>query len=417
MQYRRLKDMRRGSIAPLVARRLMLSNLFICLTWCLVSTLLTVEPCWASEENWQKYTAAGKSAFDTSNFGLAERMYKAALKEAEEFGAKDIRLANSLTNLGVLYNCRGQATKATPMFERAIAVQQAALGPENPVVVASVGKLCNYYISHNELAKAEPIAQKMVQFSQKVVRDRQAVDSSFVKLNTFYQTHKQFQDAESLFKKAEAETRKLGSNEDLELAVLLDGLGESFKSSNKIALSEQLYGQALAIREQALPPTHAAISMSCSHLAQLFALEGKYVQAEPLYARAVQINRKAFGPEKEQTLASMQDLADCQLRQNKAHEAEELYRRQVDGALAAYGKNSKYTANAYIALAQLLLRTGRAGEAANFYGQALAINERLSGPQSASLSPILESYAEALDRSNRKSEAKKYLARARAIRG
>ncbi|MFX6027502.1 tetratricopeptide repeat protein, partial [Acinetobacter baumannii] len=95
---------------------------------------------------------------------------------------------------------------------------------------------------------------------------------------------------------------------------------------------------------------HAAISMSCSHLAQLYSLEGKYQQAEPLYARAVQINKQAFGAEKVETLAGMQDLADSYMRQGKTHEAEELLRQQVNGALSAYGKNSKYTANAYLAL-------------------------------------------------------------------
>src|ERR1700716_3232204 len=118
---------------------------YICLTLCLTS-LVSVSAAVAGEIEWQKYSTEGAKAYDLANWGQAERMFKLALKEAEHFGDKDLRLASSLTNLGVLYNFRAQPGKAEPLFERAIAVKQNALGPENPEVVASVGKLCQFYL-------------------------------------------------------------------------------------------------------------------------------------------------------------------------------------------------------------------------------------------------------------------------------
>lgn len=370
----------------------------------------------ASEAEWSHDCQLGKAAFETSNWGGAERYFKAAVKEAEAFGPKDIRLANSLTNLGVLYNCRGQAAKAAPMLERAIAIKQSALGAENPEVVSSVGKLCQFYVAHDDYNKAEPIATKLAAFAQRTVKERQAVESSFSKLEGFYQLHKEFKEAEVFLKQAKDETHKVGSNNDLEFAVLLDGLGDSFKSSNKLSLSEQLLSSALAIREEALAPGHAAIAASCRHLGQLYALEGKYTQAEPLFKKAVQLNTKALGT-KGETLQCMDDLASCYMKEGKAKEAENLFRDQLTAATDNYGKNSKITANALLALAGYLMKTGRPSEATTYYGEALNIIERTNGPEAASLTPILESYAEALDKSNRKSEAKKYLARAKAIRG
>ena len=387
---------------------------YICAS--LIFLCAAVLPASASEAEWAHDCQLGKAAFETSNWGQAERCFKAAVKEAEAFGAKDIRLANSLTNLGVLYNCRGLTAKAAPCFERAIAIKQAALGPENQEVVASVGRLCQFYLAHGEYTKAEPIANKLAAFAQKTVRERQVVASSYSKLEGFYQMHKEYKEAEEFLKKAKEETQKTGSNEDLEFAVLLDGLGDSFKSSNKLALCEQLFSSALAIREEALLPTHAAIAASCKHLGELYVLEGKYTQAEPLFRKSVLINTKALGM-KGETLLCMDDLAGCLLKEGKSPQAENLYRDQLTAAFDGYGKRSRQAANASLALGAFLMKSGRASEAANYYGQALNIIEQVNGPEAASLTPILESYAEALDKSNHKAEAKKYLARAKAIRG
>ena len=370
-----------------------------------------------SEADWTRNSAAGKTAYEQCNWGQAEKSFKAAIKDAEAFGTKDIRLANSLTSLGVLYNCRGQYAKAAPLFEHAIAIKQKALGPENPEVVQSVGKLCQFYLARNDYAKADPVGTKLAAFAQKTVRDRQTVSTSFNHLQAFYQAHKEYKEAEALLGKAEEETKRITSNQDLEFAVVLDGLGESFKSAGKLSLSEQLYSSALAIREQSLPPQHAAVAISCKHLGGLYMLEGNASQAEPLLKRAVQINTKAVNGDKIDLLASMDDLAACYQKGGHLHDAESLYKEQLESAKDSYGLQSKQVANALLALASFFMKTGRAGEAATYFGQALNISEKANGTDSSSLTPILENYAEALDKSNRKSEAKKYLARAKAIRG
>ncbi len=381
------------------------------------ASLFMVQPAKAGETEWKKYSRQGATAYEQANWGQAERMFKLALKEAEPFGAKDLRLASSLTNLGVLYNFRNQPAKAAPLFERAIAVKQAALGPENPEVIASVGKLCQFYLAHHDTAKADPLAAKLIAFGQKIVSDRQQVNSSFAKLSDFYQSHHELEDAEVLVKQAQDQTQKSAANQDLEFAVVLDGLGESFKSDNRLALAEQLYANALSIREQSLPATHMALAASCEHLAKLYLQQNKYTQAEPLFKRALDISIKNFGDQKPESLARIDSLATCYWKSGKSKDAETLFRREAEIARTNYGKDSLYTANADLALGSFLLKQGRCAEAATCLGQALSIFEKVNGPQHLSLSPILDSYAEALDRSNRKNEARKLAARAKAIRG
>ncbi len=371
----------------------------------------------ANEIEWQKYSTEGAKAYDQANWGAAERSFKLALKEADGFGDKDLRLAASLTNLGVLYNYRGQSSKAEPLFERAIAIKQKALGADNPEVVATVGKMCHFYIKSGNFGKADPISNKILAYSDKILKDRNQVSSSFSKLSTYYQSHKELESAEILVKQAQELTEKRGTEGDLDLAVLLDGLGGSYTASGKLAMGEQFYKRSLQIREQILAPTHLAIASSCENLAKLYTQEGKAAQAEPLYRRALEISRKVLGEQKPETLTRTDGLAQCCIKMGNTQEAEALYHHVLDVFEKAYGKNNGYVVSCQLSLSALLAKQGRYEEAAPLLSQAVKVSEKLNGPQHASLSPILDSYADILDKTNHKSEAAKLKARAKAIRG
>ncbi len=134
--------------------------LLVVATWTYVMT----PPALAND--WASLTQEGSEAFMQSKYGQAERCFKQALKEAEGFGDHDLRLATSLTNLGVVYKAHAQEAKAESLFERAVAVQQNALGPNNFEVVTSVAKLCQFYMQRAEWSKAENLCSKIVLWAQ-----------------------------------------------------------------------------------------------------------------------------------------------------------------------------------------------------------------------------------------------------------
>lgn len=371
----------------------------------------------AGEAEWQKYSADGAKAYEQANWGAAERSFKLALKEADSFGDKDLRLASSLTNLGVLYNYRSQPAKAEPLFERAIAIKQKALGPDNPEVISAVGKMAHFYLKSGNYAKADALSSKILAYADKMLRDRTAISQSFSKLSSFYQSHRELENAEILVKQAQELTEKRGTEGDLDLATLLDGLGGSYSGAGKIAFAEQFYKRSLQIREQILSPTHIAIASSCENLGKLYVQQGKAGQAEPLLRKSLEISRKVLGDQKPETLTRTDGLAQCLIKMGNNQEAESLYHHALDEFEKAYGKNSGYVLNTQLALSSLLAKQGRYAEAAPLLSQAVKTSEKLNGPQHASLSPILDSYADVLEKTNHKSEAAKIKARAKAIRG
>jgi len=72
---------------------------------CLV--LWPVAAC-TQQSSWEKQNAAAVRAYQRADFAEAEKLFLAALREAEKFGPQDPRLATSLSNLASLYSAQGR---------------------------------------------------------------------------------------------------------------------------------------------------------------------------------------------------------------------------------------------------------------------------------------------------------------------
>lgn len=59
----------------------------------------------------------------------------------KQFGKDHPRVAETCSNLAILYNQQGQAKKALPLYERALAIYEKAHGPEHPDVAHTLTDL------------------------------------------------------------------------------------------------------------------------------------------------------------------------------------------------------------------------------------------------------------------------------------
>ncbi len=90
----------------------------------------------AQGTRWDSLMADALKAYQQADYAQAEKLFLAALKEAEKFGNPDPRLATSLNNLAELYRAQGRYAQAGPRYRRALAIREKALGPEHPDVAA-----------------------------------------------------------------------------------------------------------------------------------------------------------------------------------------------------------------------------------------------------------------------------------------
>src|SRR5438445_6773263 len=106
---------------------------------------------------WQRYRDAGEQALRGHRFDEAEQQFLDALEQAERFGPEDPRLGETLFQLGRLY-CgpgfrRPGQPQAAPLLQRALAIQEKALGPDHPDVAQSRLLLAQCYAGVGQPAR------------------------------------------------------------------------------------------------------------------------------------------------------------------------------------------------------------------------------------------------------------------------
>ncbi|MDZ4832401.1 MAG: tetratricopeptide repeat-containing protein [Candidatus Melainabacteria bacterium] len=364
----------------------------------------------AGPAEWEKHTQTGADAFRENRFGEAERAFQASITEAKAFGEHDMRLATSLTNLGVLYNSRGQFDKAEPLFERAVTIKQKALGPFNVEVADSAARLCQFYMKRKKYEKADPICHKITQYGEMQIRDLTNMDNSYKHLQNYYSHHKELEQAKALVLQAQQITHDKAIESSLELAVLLDQIADAYmtrRNGHDKPESEALYKEALRLRERTLSGNHLALAQSYGNLGKLYVEENRHALAEPLLQKAFSISKETVGMAKPQTYQNLDAYAHSLAALGRQSKAEDLYRQAKDAFASAYGKGSNTLADINLSLANLLEHRGQYQEAASLVGEALKIREHANGPSSASVTSVKEKYAYLRSKSSGKKEAMK----------
>lgn len=401
-----------------------LSALALIISWqgaVMMPASAAAEP--ADEANWTLHCQKGVAAYKELRYGDADREFRAALAEAEKFGPDDVRLAQTLTNLGVLLEFRGHLDKAQPLFERAVKIKQKTLGPFNTDTVDSASSLCIFYLKRKQTAKAHQLCDRIIEYGEKQVAELNNLRASFKHLESFYSHHKGLEGARDQVITARDKTLPVANNDFLELAVHMDRMGSAYEAypspgqQGRHGHSEKLYKLALNIRERILSGNHLALAASYDNLGKLYAQEGRHSLASPLLKKAFDLTRNTIGMAKPQTYQCLETWSKTLDALGKHSQAESLYRQALNAFTEGYGKNSGFVADVQIALSNHLAGLGRYGEAAGLMGQAIKIKEKLSGPQHASLAGLLDQYAYLLNKTNRQKEASRLQARASQIRG
>ncbi len=169
--------------------------------------------------------------------------------------------------VGQLYGA-GKYDAALPLAERALAINEKALGAGHPDTAEPLNNLALLYQAKGDYAKAEAFLIRALAINEKA----------------------------------------LGA-EHPDTATSLNNLAALYNAKGDYAKAEPLYVRALAIREKALGPEHPSTSQSLSNLALLYQSKGELAKAEPLYLRALAIREKALGAEHPDTAETLNHLA------------------------------------------------------------------------------------------------------------
>jgi tetratricopeptide (TPR) repeat protein len=355
---------------------------------------------------------------DRARYAEAEPLYQRALAIREKaLGPEHPDVAQSLNNLAALYDDQGKYAEAEPLYQRALGIREKALGPEHRDVARSLNNLANLYYAQGKYAEAEPLYQRALRIWEKALGpEHPDVATCLNNLAELYRAQGKDAEAEPLCQRALGIREKALGPEHPNVATSLNNLAALYRAQGKDAEAEPLYQRAQRIWEKALGPEHPLVATSLDNLANLYRAQGKYAEAEPLYQRALGIREKALGPEHPDVARSLNNLAGLYYDQGKYAEAEPLYQRALRIWGKALGPQHPDVATSLNNLANLYYAQEKYAEAEPLYQRTLGILEKALGPEHPNVAQALENYAFLLRQIGRESEAAEMEARAKAIR-
>ena len=236
------------------------------------------------------------------NYSEAERYYrKAATIEDQD--------AFYLNAHATILQTIGNYAAAEPLYRRALAIYEKALGPDHPDVATSLNNLAGLLHDQGNYAAAEPLYRRALAIDEKALGpDHPGVAIDLNNLALLLKTQGNYAAAEPLYRRALAIKEKALGPDHPGVATSLNNLASLLHDQGNYAAAEPLYRRALAIREKALGPDHPDVATSLNNLALLLQKKGNYAAAEPLCRRALAIYEKALGTNHPDTITIRNNL-------------------------------------------------------------------------------------------------------------
>jgi CHAT domain-containing protein/Flp pilus assembly protein TadD len=337
----------------------------------------------------------------------AEPLFKRALAIREKaLGPDHPDIATSLNNLAGLYRQQGRYADAEPLFKRSLAIYEKALGPDHPDVATALGNLALLYNNQGRYADAEPLYKRALAIDEKALGpDHPDVGTALNNLAALYDSQGRYADTEPLYKRSLAITEKTLGPDHPDVAILLNNLAGLYRQQGRYADAEPLYKRSLAITENSLGPDHPDVAISLNNLAGLYRQQGRYADAEPLHKRALAIREKALGPEHPDVAQSLNNLAALYDSQGRYADAEPLHKRALAIREKALGPDHPDVAISLNNLAFLYDSQGRYVDAEPLYKRSLAIKEKALGPDHPAVATSLNNLAELYRKQGRYADA------------
>ena len=293
-----------------------------------------------------------------------------------QFGNLLARLATYLQYGPALYQT------ALPLFQRALAITEKAMGPEHRDTRMHMNNLAGLHRAMGDYDAALPLLQRILEIAERVHgSEHPETESCLNNLAMLYRTKGNYGAALPLYKRALAIVEKVQGPEHPDTGSYLNNLAAVYYTMGEYAHALPLVERALVIAEKMLGPEHPEVGTSLNNLGQLYYAMGDYSNALLLCQRALSIAERTLGPEHPYTVTRLNNLAELYRATGDYRAALPLFQRALAIAEKAQGPEHPETGTRLNNLAGLYESTGDNEVALSLYQRALAIAEKTQGTE------------------------------------
>lgn len=352
----------------------------------------------------------------------AEAALQRALRidEAAPLGARE--LARDLNNLAAVLQSSQRDSEAEELYRRALGIDERTLNPGHRDIARDLNNIAALLRNQGKNPDAEPLQRRAIAILENLQRENPAQSTSDLAsaLSNFASgMHpERREEAQALYRRAlELNERSFGADHP-NVAVNLNNLAESLRTSGKYEEAESLFRRALRIDERLFGPQSPTVAIVLNNLAKVLRDTSRLDEAESLFNHALTIDQANFGPIHPAVARDYKNLAKFFKVSNRSARAEPLMERAIDILQEMERRSGRPVIEIGPALtfqAQILADTNQFMKAEATYRRALALDEKNYGQNSTLVAKDLKGLADLLTATKRSEEAAPLLRRADEI--
>jgi tetratricopeptide (TPR) repeat protein len=339
---------------------------------------------WAAVAVQLVWAAFPSDTNDPATFPACARLLPhalAATDHASRLAADPEATAGLLTRVGSYLWRRVEPGQARQLFERALAILEARLGPDHPDVARSLNNIGNTLRARGEL----PAARSHYERAQAILEARLGPDDLDVArtLNNLGATLGglgELPAARAAHQRAQVilETRLGPAHPDT--ASNLDNHGLVLRRLGELDAARDAHQHALAIRQARLGPDHLDVARSLDNLGLVLRRLGQLTAARDAHQRALAIREAQLEPDDPHRAHALSSLGNVAYQLGDLRTAHAYYQRALDIYEARLGGDHPDAASTLANLANVLHDLGDLPAAHVALERAQAIFKDRLGP-------------------------------------
>lgn len=334
----------------------------------------------------------------------------------KDLAGQPVVQARLLATMGMAYTSQGAYQASLSLFQRALELRRATLGPDDLDTVASMDDMGEAYRELGRFDDAESMHREALAAKQRLGAPPSSLAASLNNVGLTLSERGRFADAEPLLRQALHTWRRHEGRAADVVASGLNNLADVVRQQGRLAEAVPLLEEAIAIRRQTVGATHPSLAIVVGHLGRAYSLQGNAAKAEPLLREALNIRQRVYGDDHPDTVNTRGDLTSLLHDQGDLAGAEPLYRAAVRSLAARLGPTSLDYAILVNNLATVLEDQRRFEEAERLYRESLAIRQRSDAPAPPSVARAQHNLARTLLAMGRMPEAEELARNALATR-
>jgi tetratricopeptide (TPR) repeat protein len=231
-------------------------------------------------ESWKKCSRLSSHAISAS-------------EHAERLEVSSMETADLLNSLGRYLNKRMELASARAILERALAIDEKALGSEHPSVARDVNNLGSVLQDQGDLEGAKKCFQRSLAIDEKALGpDHPSVAIRASNLGLVLRDQGDLERAKKCLQRSLAIDEKALGPDHPSVAIRVNNLGLVLQAQGDLEGARKCFERALAIDEKALGSEHTSVAVDVNNLGSVLKAQGDLEGARRCAERALAIEKR-----------------------------------------------------------------------------------------------------------------------------